>query len=364
MSSPPHTAFPRHRAGHKLKALAVHRLKALAASDTTDCMEAARLSATPAPRLDIIIINWNTGPLLRACLKSIRTADQSGFQLTDIVVIDNASADESADALEGTGVPVRLIRNPVNRGFAAACNQAALHSMADYVLFLNPDTRLTRNSLSVPLGFLQQAASQRVGIVGIKLLDDSGRVARSCARFLTPGMILRKMFGLERFFGPTMPSHFMTEWDHNDSREVDHVTGAFFLVRRGLFERLGGFDERFFVYLEDLDFSLRAKQADWTSVYLAEATAYHVGGASSAPIRARRLYYALHSRILYVYKHFGRWIGTGLALATLLVEMFTRLGSALVRVSAAEMRDILGAYRMLWAAMPARIGKSRGDGSS
>src|SRR5437660_966325 len=298
-------------------------------------MEAGRLSANTTPRLDIIIVNWNTGPLLRACLQSIRTADQAGFQLREIVVVDNASADDSARALEAPGLPVRLLRNPVNRGFAAACNQAALQSSADYLLFLNPDARLTRDSLSVPLAFLEQGANQGVGIVGIKLLDDSGRVARSCARFLTPGMILRKMFGLERLFGPTLPSHFMTEWDHNDSREVDHVTGAFFLVRRVLFERLGGFDERFFVYLEDLDFSLRAKQAHWASVYVADATAYHVGGASSAPIRARRLYYALHSRILYVYKHFGWWIGTGLTLATLLVEMFTRLGSALARVSAA-----------------------------
>jgi len=321
------------------------------------------LSAKPAPRLDIIIVNWNTGPLLRECLKSIRTADRAGFQLSEIVVVDNASADESAHALEGTGVPVRLIRNPVNRGFAAACNQAALQSAADYVLFLNPDTRLTRESLSVPVAFLEQPANRQVGIVGIKLLDNSSRVSRSCARFLTPGMILRKMFGLERLFGSTLPSHFMTEWDHSDSREVDHVTGAFFLVRRALFERLGGFDERFFVYLEDLDFSLRIKQAGGTSVYLADVTAYHVGGASSEPIRARRLYYALHSRILYIYKHFGWWIGTGLALATLLVEMFTRLGSALARVSAAEMRDILGAYRMLWATLPARIGKSGGDGS-
>jgi GT2 family glycosyltransferase len=322
------------------------------------------LSAKPAPRLDIVIVNWNTGPLLRACLRSIRMADRAGFQLTEIVVVDNASADESAHALEGTGAPLRLIRNSVNRGFAAACNQAARQSAADYLLFLNPDTRLTHNSLSVPLAFLEQPANQQVGIVGIKLLDNTSQVSRSCARFITPGMILRKMFGLERLFHPGLPSHFMTEWDHNDTREVDHVTGAFFLVRRGLFERLGGFDQRFFVYLEDLDFSLRAKQAGWKSVYLASSAAYHVGGASSDLIRAQRLFYALHSRILYVYKHCGWWVGTGLACATLLVEMFTRLGSALARVSAREMRDILGAYRMLWGAMPPTIGRSRSDSSS
>ena len=334
------TAFPCNPLSHKLKARRGGRT------------------------LKIIIVNWNTGKLLRECLKSIRTADPAGFQVTEVVVVDNASSDDSAQGLEEIGIPLRLIRNPVNRGFAAACNQAARQSAADYLLFLNPDTRLTHNSLSVPLAFLEQPANQDVGIVGIKLLDNGGQVFRSCARFLTPGMIIRKMFGVERLFRPGLPSHFMTEWDHNDTREVDHVTGAFFLVRRTLFERLGGFDERFFVYLEDLDFSLRAKHAGWKSIYLADAAAYHVGGASSDLIRARRLFYALHSRILYGYKHCGWWVGTGLAGATLLVEMFTRLGSALSHVSTREMRDILGAYRMLWGALPPTIARSRSDSPS
>lgn len=299
--------------------------------------------ATPLPTLDIIIVNWNTGPMLGSCLESIRTADQTGFRLREIVVVDNASTDGSAETAAG-GLPVRLVRNPVNRGFAAACNQAALHSPADYLLFLNPDTQLTRSALRVPIGFLERGDTHRVGLLGIQLLDSGGRVSRSCARFLTPGMILRKMVGWE--------DHIMKDWDHRESREVDHVTGACLFVRRGVFEELGGFDERFFVYLEDLDLSLRAKQAGWHSMYLADATAYHVGGGSSDAIRGRRLYYALHSRVLYAYKHFPWSVATLVTLATAAPEFLTRLVRALARRSLTEARDTMHAYALLWRALP------------
>ncbi len=97
----------------------------------------------------------------------------------------------------------------------------------------------------------------------------------------------------------------MLDWDHRQNREVDHAMGSFFLVRNILFKKLQGFDERYFVYLEDLDFSLRAKQAGFVSYYFTDAAAYHKGGGTSEQIKARRLFYSLHSRILYWYKHFN-----------------------------------------------------------
>lgn len=319
--------------------------------------------ANPTARLAIIIVNWNTGPLLRLCLQSILTTEREGLRLDRVVVVDNASDDGSADGLEQLGLPLTVIRNPTNRGFSAACNQAAARSSADYLLFLNPDTRLLPGSLAVPVAFLESQGNEHVGIVGVQLLDDTGHVAHSCARFLTPGMILRKMLGWHRASSRAFPTHFMTDWDHQDSRVVDHVTGAFFLVRRPLFAGLGGFDERFFVYLEDLDFSLRARNAGWRSVYLAEARAHHLGGGSSDRIRARRLFYALHSRILYTYKHFDWWVATGLTLATLLLEMFSRLVLAVLRGSPREATDTLKAYYLLWTTIPAAASVARRRGS-
>ncbi|HYX80937.1 MAG TPA: glycosyltransferase family 2 protein, partial [Gemmatimonadales bacterium] len=220
-------------------------------------------------------------------------------------------------------------------------------STATYLLFLNPDTVLGKDSLVVPTQFLEQPANHGVGIVGVQLRDATG-IARSCARFLTPGMMLRGMLGF--------PSNVMTDWDHQDTREVDHVTGAFFLVRREVFQTLRGFDERFFVYLEDLDFSLRARRAGWHTYYLASGCAYHRGGGTSEQIKARRLFYALRSRVLYAYKHFSWVTATAVTLATASLELLTRLARATGRRSFTEARDTVRAYALLWRALP-RIAK-------
>ena len=300
--------------------------------------------ATPPASLDIIIVNWNSRAQLRRCLESIAAADRRGLEVRRVAVVDNASSDHSADGLDDMPLPLACIRNATNRGFAAASNQGALGSTANYLLFLNPDTVLGRDSLVVPTEFLEQPANHAVGIVGVQLRDEHGVIARSCARFLTPGMIMRGILGL--------PSHFMTDWDHRESREVDHVTGAFFLVRRGPFQSLEGFDERFFVYLEDLDFSLRARRAGWRSYYLATASAYHRGGGTSEQIKGRRLFYALRSKVLYAYKHFSWPTATALTIAIAAVEFVTRLVRALARRSFTEARDTMLAYALLWRALP------------
>jgi GT2 family glycosyltransferase len=144
----------------------------------------------------------------------------------------------------------------------------------------------------------------------------------------------------------------MAEWDHKQTRPVDHVIGAFFLVRRELFEALEGFDERFFVYLEDLDFSYRAYQSGWRSVYLGDVQAFHAGGGTSNQIKARRLFYSLRSRLLYSFKHFS-WIGASAVLiATLLVEPLSRSVLALLRRSWPGLKETWAAYGMLWQWLP------------
>ena len=301
--------------------------------------------------VDIVIVNWNAGLLLRQCLESI-VIDRDGFVLDRVIVVDNASSDGSLDGLEKISLPLTLIRNPENKGFAAACNQGAQGSRADYLLFLNPDTRLFADSLSVPLAFMEAPPNKTVGICGIQLLDDSGNVSRSCARFPTPAMFYSRILGLARLFPGYFSDHFMAEWGHDENREVDHVIGAFYMVRRRLFEQLGGFDERFFVYLEDIDFSYRAKKSGWKSYYLAETQAYHKGGGTSEQIKAKRLFYSLRSRIRYGYKHFSRSQATMLLLATLLLEPLTRLALNALQGSYKDARETISGYRMLYSALP------------
>jgi len=303
------------------------------------------------PSIDVIIVNWNAGQQLARCLESIPFSNDD-LDLHRVVVVDNASTDGSREALDRRRLPLHIVRNQHNRGFAAACNQGAKGSKADYLLFLNPDTRLFSDSLSKPLRFMKLPHNRQIAIVGVQLVDADSHVSRTCARFPTVGWFFAKMLGLDRVFPSAFPSQIMTEWDHRASREVDQVMGAFFLVRRAAFETLGGFDERFFVYFEDVDFALRAREQGWRTFYLCDAQAYHKGGGTTEQIKPTRLFYALRSRILYAYKHFRWWPATGVLLGTMVVEPLSRVALAILRGSGTELRATLKGYAMVLGDMP------------
>ena len=304
------------------------------------------------PKADIVIVNWNSGRLLRECLESISSSSDASL-IERALVVDNASTDGSADGLESLGFPIELVRNRCNLGFGAACNLGASKGVADYILFLNPDVRFFDGSLKKPIMYMESPESAGVGIVGVQLVGDGGKVWRSCSRFPAPSSLFLKSLGLEALF-PRLGS-FMVDWDHEDSRFVDQVMGAFFLIRRGLFEQLGGFDERFFVYFEDVDLSLRARKAGWQSFYLAEAQAYHKGRGTTDRVKAERLLYSSTSKVLYGFKHFSLPAAFLVLFGALFAEPIARLLSAPLGRSSAEIVEVLRGYRMLWRSMPGAI---------
>jgi N-acetylglucosaminyl-diphospho-decaprenol L-rhamnosyltransferase len=302
--------------------------------------------------LDIVLVNWNSGVFLGRCIASIREARGDSFSLGRVVVIDNASSDGSADGQEADGSHLQMIRNGENRGFAAACNQGAQGSGADYLLFLNPDVELFENSLRVPVEFLEAPENRQVGICGVQLVSGDGQVSRSCSRFPRLGNYLCQISGLERLSPARFPGPRMAEWDHRTSQRVDQVMGAFFLVRRSLFESLGGFDERFFVYFEDVDFALRALRQGWESYYLATAQAQHSGAGCTSQAKALRLFYSLRSRTLYARKHFSWAAATALLLCTVVLEPFSRLVLAIGRGSGQDVSDMIRGYALFWRTLP------------
>ena len=302
--------------------------------------------------VDIVIVNWNSGNQLRECLNSIASADCTGFRLGRVVVVDNDSLDGSAEGLENIGLPLVLSRNKENRGFAAACNEGAKGTQADYLLFLNPDTRLFEYSLSVPIRFMESPHAADIGICGIQLLNEEGNVATSCARFPTLSAFICRALGVDKLFPKWFRGRLMFEWDHRESKVVDQVMGAFFLVRCRLFENLRRFDERFFVYFEEVDFSYRAAQIGCKSYFLASARAYHKGGGSSDQVKAKRLFYSLTSRILYGYKHFSRLEALLLLLSTLFIEPISYMFWFCLKFSAKDVKEAVAGYFMLYASLP------------
>jgi N-acetylglucosaminyl-diphospho-decaprenol L-rhamnosyltransferase len=309
--------------------------------------------------LDVIIVNWNAGAQLRDCLASLAGSSWDGFEIRRVVVVDNASEDDSIDGLDALNLPLHVIRNVSNRGFAAACNQGAADSEADYLLFLNPDTRVLPGSLSKSVLFMEDPVHKQVGLLGAQLVDETGGVSRTCATFPELSHFLARMTGLDRLLPRYVRGYMITDWDHATSRPVDHVMGAYFLTRRSLFEDLGGFDERFFVYLEDLDYARRVHESGWQTYFLADAQVYHKGCGTSEQIKGRRLFYALQSQILYGFKHFGSAAAMIHLAGVLSVEWAARLGRSVIRRSADELRATLQAYRLLWGALPRILATAR-----
>lgn len=295
--------------------------------------------------ISIIIVNWNSGPLLGDCLRSIRSFGSK--HVGSVVVVDNGSTDDSLEGIEQLCVhDLAIIRNAQNVGFARACNQGARLATTPYLLFLNPDARLLDSTLAAAREQLSSTQWPFVGIVGAQLLDSGNRVSRSCSRHPTAIGIISRSLGVDRIF--RSQSHFLLQWDHSETRIVDQVIGACYLVRTDVFAQLGGFDERFFVYFEEVDFAIRASQQGWKTVYCAEATAFHLGGGTSRQAKPQRLFYSLRSRLLYARKHFGSLGYMAAAFATLCIEPGSRLVFACLRRDSANVVETRDAYRWLW----------------
>ena len=305
--------------------------------------------------LDVVIVNWNAGDQLRACLASLAASE--GAEQLRVVVVDNASGDGSADDLDRPGLALTVLRNADNRGFAHACNQGAALGSAGAILFLNPDTQVSRSGIAAARAQLE--ADPGTGIVGARLVDEAGRTHRTCARHPTGASLIAHTLFLDRLLPRLVPPHFLLDWDHEETRAVDAVMGAFLMIRRPLFARLGGFDERFFVYWEDADLCARAPATGFAVCHAAQAEIRHRGQGTTEAVKDRRLFYFLRAQALYARKHHGRAAFLAVLAAAMAVNLPVRLGRALVRGKVGDAGAVIRAGRMLTAALPGLL--TRGD---
>lgn len=324
------------------------------------------------PTLDVVIVNWNAGPYLRRTVEALARSEQRRFVFGRVVIVDNASTDDSLDGLDGLDgpgaldgpespdglgstkleaaarLPLEIIRNETNNGFAAACNQGATGSEAEYLLFLNPDVEVEPPTLDRCVAAALEMPE--VGAIGVQLVDRQGVPQLSCSRFPTPARFTWRALGLDRLSPRRFPSHYLTDFDHRTSRCVDQVMGAFLFTPRRTFKRLGGFDERFFVYFEEVDYCYRLVKNGWSTYFLSSARAFHKGNSTTESVPAIRLFYNLRSRLAFGYKHFGRMGALLQTLSTLTIEFVSRM---LLSLFGGSPTAVLGGYRLLWRELPA-----------
>ena len=248
-----------------------------------------------------VVVNWNAGGLLLACA---RTLVESGA--AEIVVVDNGSTDDSVARLEAASLPrVRVVLTGANLGYGAGINRGVAVAGPGHVLVCNPDLLLDPGCVDALVGRLE--AEPDLGIVAPRLRNPDGSTYVSGRPFPSVRDALGHAFvGLVWQGNPWSGRYLQTWWDRGEAADVDWASGALLLVRRATFEELGGFDERFFMFMEDVDLCWRARQSGWRVAVEPAAGAVHVVGASRAA-RPYRMVVA-HHRSLWRYSAL-RWSG-------------------------------------------------------
>lgn len=255
------------------------------------------LSDLSIVNLSIVIVNWNVRELLRRCLASIR------FD-AEIIVVDNASSDGSADMVRAEFPHVRLVANAANRGFGGGSNDGLAAARGRYVLLLNPDTEIVGDALATLIHYAD--AHPRAGVLGPQLLNPDGSVQSSRRRFPTLITALFESTWLQSLAPRGVLEHYYAlDLPDNQPVQVDWVTGAAMMARREAIEQAGGFDERFFMYSEEMDWCKRIQGAGWDIVYLPPAQVIHHEGKSSEQVIPQRHIYFQTSKVRYFRKHHG-----------------------------------------------------------
>lgn len=254
------------------------------------------------PQLSIIIVSWNVRDLLRKCLQSIYKQTKTPFE---IIVIDNASRDGSADMVAEEFSEVELIRNEKNKGFAAANNQGVAKAKGSYVIFLNDDTEILAHALDRMVAFLQ--AHDSVGIAGARLLNPDKSIQIGTARmFPTLKILVTMLLGLHSFLMKKkwLRDYYMTAAKFKRTVNVDQVMGASLMTRMELLRRVGSFDEKFWIWFEEVDLCKRYKDAGYQVKVVADAEIIHHKGKSFVQtVKIKKHFYLSRSMIVYSYKH-------------------------------------------------------------
>ena len=258
-------------------------------------------------QVDVVIVSYNQRERLLECLESVRSVTER----THLIVVDNASSDGSIDAARRCVPEAELLALDTNLGFAAGVNRGVARGDAPYILLLNNDARLQPGAIDKLRAGLDQ---DRVAAAGPQLLGSEGQVELSLGRTLSPWNEAKFRLVEALYRDGRGPLSGAVKRHYERSRETRSLSGACILLRREAFEQVGGFDERFFLYAEDIDLCRRLRRAGYRLWYVADALVNHARGASSAVDPTASTLAYRRSQLAFYRKHHGALAANGLRL--------------------------------------------------
>ena len=251
-------------------------------------------------RTSVIIVSWNVCEQLENCLNSLRQA-----QPLEIIVVDNNSSDGSAEMVQSIFPTVKLMKMSTNLGFAKAVNIGVAEARGEFYLLLNPDASITPTAIVSAENYYEQ--NNKVGIVGGKLLDDRGGIQPSVRKLPSVWSQFAVLTKIPYLVPPVLDSYLMKNFNYNMPGPVEQVSGALFFIRRQLWERIGKFDEGFWLWFEEVDYCARALKAGWQVYYLPESSAYHIGGSSFRQLSHTARQKQFNKSLLHYFDKHGQW---------------------------------------------------------
>lgn len=324
---------------------------ALSAPGTTPAL------APGAPDVSIIIVSWNVRDMLARSLRCIfQTVRRASYE---VLVVDNASADGSAAMVRDAFPQVTLIANGSNLGFGQANNQAAALARGRYLLLLNPDAFAHEGAIDELVAFMD--AHPEAGASGCRLYYEDGSLQSSVTSFPTVLTELWTTLGLDRAFPahPVFGSYVLAHERLGHVQEVDSLMGAFLMLRASAVARVGLFDERFFMYSEEVDLCYRLRRAGWRNYFVPQAEATHVWGGSAWQIQGESFLRIYRSRFLFFRKHYGPRDAAAYK-AILLLAGLLRLALGPIAFALSRERDYLRIYQNYLALLRALPTLDRG----
>ncbi len=254
--------------------------------------------------LSIIIVSWNVWDDLHECLSSIYAS--SFPEEIEVIVVDNASSDQSVVNTKQFFPDVKIIANSINAGFPKANNQALSIAQGEFVLFLNPDTIVMPDTLYRCVSYLRSQID--IGLLGCKILYPDGSIQYECARnfpsleaMVWEAFYLHLLFPKNRHFGKTLMSY----WDHQGSQDIPCLLGAFMMGKRSLLQKLGGMDETVFMFFEDIDLCYRSRQSGLRNYYLSDVQIIHKAGRSQKKFSGSLVSANADAFYMFFKRHYG-----------------------------------------------------------